>query len=445
MRRTALITTVTGALLLSLAAPADAHGGHDDGPTWRAHWVARQTLDARDGWAAAQGGTTGGAAATRDNVHVVDDWDELRQALGGEDAGTNDTAKIIFIDGTVDANTDAEGNPLTCADYAAPGYDKQEYLATYDPEVRGDAEITGPLEEARERSADNQQQRVSMEVGANTTLIGLGDDARILGGALTLRDVDNVIVRNIEFEAPRDCFPHWEPGEWNSEYDGVTVRGSTHVWIDHATFSDGAHPDSENEYHWGYEYQTHDGLLDITNGSDLVTISYSRFSDHDKTMLIGSTDDPTLDRGKLRVTLHHNRFDNILQRAPRVRFGEVHVYNNLYVIPQPPETQKDYKYTWGVGVESKIYAENNYFDLDEEIAPAEIIHDWRGSDIYETHSLVNGRSPHHEVDLLAAYNAANAPDLGDDVGWQPRLHERVHPAAAVPGLVNAHAGTGRIL
>ena len=32
----------------------------------------------------------------------------------------------------------------------------------------------------------------------------------------------------------------------------------------------------------------------------------------------------------LRVTLHHNLFESIGQRTPRVRFGKVHVYNNLY-------------------------------------------------------------------------------------------------------------------
>jgi pectate lyase len=31
------------------------------------------------------------------------------------------------------------------------------------------------------------------------------------------------------------------------------------------------------------------------------------------------------DAGRLRVTLHHNRFSDLKERAPRVRFGAVHV------------------------------------------------------------------------------------------------------------------------
>ncbi len=61
-------------------------------------------------------------------------------------------------------------------------------------------------------------------------------------------------------------------------------------------------------------FEVHDGLLDITNGSDLITVSYNRFEDHDKVMLIGSTNNPNRgDRGKLRVTLHHNLFEDMGQ------------------------------------------------------------------------------------------------------------------------------------
>ncbi|MFF7370991.1 pectate lyase family protein [Streptomyces tricolor] len=37
--------------------------------------------------------------------------------------------------------------------------------------------------------------------------------------------------------------------------------------------------------------------LDITNGSGLVTVSWSRFAGHDKAVLIGSSDAATEDRG----------------------------------------------------------------------------------------------------------------------------------------------------
>ena len=45
--------------------------------------LGRQVLAENDGWASAEGGTTGGAAATADNVFHVSTWQEFRTALGG--------------------------------------------------------------------------------------------------------------------------------------------------------------------------------------------------------------------------------------------------------------------------------------------------------------------------------------------------------------------------
>ena len=116
-------------------------------------------------------------------------------------------------------------------------------------------------------------------------------------------------------------------------------------------------------------YQVHDGLVDITNAASYLTVSWNRFLNHDKTMLIGSSDSATADRGQLKVTLHHNVFDGVGQRAPRVRFGQVHVFNNYYRVKKVPS----YGYSWGVGMESAIYAEQNFFRTDGDVEPADFI------------------------------------------------------------------------
>ena len=44
--------------------------------------------------------------------------------------------------------------------------------------------------------------------------------------------------------------------------------------------------------------QFHDGLLDIIRGSDLLTISYNHFKNHDKGLLIGNSDSRAGRRGQ---------------------------------------------------------------------------------------------------------------------------------------------------
>ncbi len=163
-------------------------------------------------------------------------------------------------------------------------------------------------------------------------------------------------------------------------------------------------------------FQVHDGLLDITNASDFVTVSWNRFVNHDKVMLIGSSDSATADRGKLRVTLHHNLFEDVGQRVARVRFGQVHIYNNYYKISNP----ENYVYSWGVGIESAIYAENNFFWVNPhtDITPAQFIGVYKGTAIYETGTMLNSpsKSGHHEISAVEAYNAYKRSRPWDQCG-----------------------------
>jgi pectate lyase len=397
--------------------------------------VARQSLPAGDGWAALGAGTTGGASAAADHIAVVSNRQQLLAALGSGGA-----ARIVLVRGTIDVGVDDSGQPLTCASYAAPDYSLEAYLQAYDPATWGKVKPSGALENARAASQRNQGARIKIKVSSNTTLIGLGPDAQIVGANLIIDQVDNVIVRNITFESPVDCFPQWDPtdgsaGNWNSQYDSISLTAATHVWVNHCAFTDGRFPDSQNPTYFGRPYQVHDGELDITKGSDLVTASWNHFREHDKTMLIGSTDSPTYDVGKLRVTLHHNLFDGIIQRAPRVRFGQVHLYNNLYEI-DPAE----YEYSIGVGYQSQTVAQNNYFETAEGFAPDRLLRAFKGTAVQISGSLVGGHGASGAVDLLAAYNAVNDPDLSGDVGWTPTLFTQMHPTDAVPALVRREAG-----
>ena len=289
-----------------------------------------QTLAAKDGWASSGTGTTGGTKADSAHTFTVSTRAQLVKALGS----ASDTApRIIKVKGTIDANTDGAGKKLTCADYASgTGYSLTSYLKAFDPATYGRSKLpSGTQETARAAAQKKQAANIVFKVPANTTIVGMpGTKAGISGGMLQIQNVDNVVVRNLTFAATEDCFPQWDPtdgdnGNWNSNYDSVTLRGATHVWADHNTFTDAPHLDSANPKYYGREYQIHDGALDITKSSDLVTVSRNQFTNHDKTMLIGGSDSEPA--GKLRVSIHHNVWKGIVQRAPlaRVEIGRAHV------------------------------------------------------------------------------------------------------------------------
>ncbi|MEV4770591.1 pectate lyase family protein [Micromonospora humida] len=446
--RTTGAALVALSLLLTPGTAAHAAPGRTaDGVPRAVERVARQTLPAGDGWASEGPGTTGGAAAGPDQVHLVRSRADLVRALGGDNATnkSNATPKVIVVDGVVDGFAADDGGLRGCADLADPEYSLPAYLAAYDPAVWGMVPPTGPLEAARVRSVANQTRQTQINVGPNTTIVGRRG-AVLTGLTLMIDGASNVIVRNLTFDDARDCFPAWSPtdgatGNWNSQYDQVSVRRSEHVWVDHNTFTDGDNPDSAQPVYFGRPYQVHDGSLDITHTASLVTVSYNRFVGRDKLMLIGSSNTVGPDVGRLKVTLHHNLFDRVLQRLPRVRFGQVDVYNNWYRL-----AGDDFAYAIGVGVQSAAYVENNYFTLGVGIAPADLLYDWGGTAVTTRGNWVDAdRALPRPVDLVAAYNATHDPDLGGDAGWTPALRApQAVPAPLVPLVVGPFAGAGRL-
>jgi pectate lyase len=397
--------------------------------------IGSETLAANDGWASMGLGTTGGSGAAPGNIYHVANRGELVAALG---PGGSTTPRIIYVHGTIDGNVDDLHTPLTCTDYYRSGYTLEGYLAN----------PTG-MEAARNASALAQRARMRLDVRSNTTIVGVGTTARLKGINLRIPGVTNVIIRNLTFEDAYDCFPVWDPndgalGNWNSAYDNISITNgsgqfSSRVWIDHNAFNDGDHPDRAQPIYFGRPFQIHDGECDINNASDLVTVSWNRFTDHDKTMLIGGSDSATGDRGKLRVTIHHNYFANAGQRTPRDRFGQLHVYNNYYEVLNPARSGflPSYQYSWGVGIESAIWAQNNAFRL-RGVTPDQIIRRFNGTKIGVSGTVIN--APDNAVDVLAAYNAVNTPPLLPDPGWTPTLFTSMDPAGSVPALVTCVAG-----
>lgn len=160
----------------------------------------------------------------------------------------------------------------------------------------------------------------AIKVGSNVTIYGY--QGAVLAQTYTgNKDEDNtimnvagknVIIRNLTFKGA---------GAVDKDAgDCLHVQGGTNVWLDHLDVYDGE-----------------DGNLDVINGANYVTISWTRFhytsasKEHQFSNLIGNSDNKTTDDGKLKTTLHHNWWDDgVKERMPRVRYGQVHVANNLF-------------------------------------------------------------------------------------------------------------------
>lgn len=174
-------------------------------------------------------------------------------------------------------------------------------------------------------------------------------------------------------------------------------------------------------------------------GANYVTVSWNSFKDHDKNMLIGNSDSTaTTDGGKLKVTMHHNEFDGILQRSPRVRFGQVDVYNNNYVVAE--EQASDY-YLFGVGISSQLYASDNAISLPAGAKVGKVLKKWNESPLTAKNNYVNGKL----TDLIAVHNAEiPAETLQSGAGWTPTLRTKVDSPRAVPNVVSRGAGAGKV-
>lgn len=146
-----------------------------------------------------------------------------------------------------------------------------------------------------------------INVRSNKTIVGL-KGAKLTGFGLMLYTVNNVIIQNLIISnvIGGDC---------------ITIKESTHhVWVDHCDLS------SDRNHGWDY----YDGLLDITNKSDYISVSWNKIHESNKAMLVGSGYTTSDDKGKLRVTFYNNYFSNISERTPDAKFGSIHMFNNYF-------------------------------------------------------------------------------------------------------------------
>lgn len=448
------------------------------------------------GFASQGTGTTGGVSAPASNVYVVHNWAELNNALLNARSPTYATdpaaaklePKIIYVVGTIWGTDLGNGKFADEAYYkslntTAAKWDWSLYLLSQDTAymadlnakaTAGDADAIAQkakisaLSSARTTLSNLQKAQIQFIVPSNTTVMGVGADAKIIDGYFSINAVSNIIIRNLEFQAPIDITPSYTATvgkeEWNSRFKALSMVTGKQIWIDHCTFSDGAHPDGETLTINGVtkEVQRHDGLLDIEDSSDYVTISYSVFKNHDKTNMVGGSGDGngSKERAYNHLTFSNNIWQDSVQRAPRVRFGQVHVYNNYYK-GDTDTTPYGMSYFIGMGAESRILSEANAFELSGSSATvSRVISNLNGYQFKDVGSWFNGSpaSDQLEAAAKAALEAryASAVSAGassgftvapytNELGWSPSYaYTRGASAADVKAHDLANAGAGKL-
>ncbi|WP_159834903.1 polysaccharide lyase family 1 protein [Burkholderia sp. 8Y] len=146
-----------------------------------------------------------------------------------------------------------------------------------------------------------------LRVPSNVTIDGRGHNVRLLDYGFGIYGSSNVIVSHITID-----------GRLRTFAQAIDIaNGSRDVWIDHLDLSRFAAR-----------------LVNVKNGSTDVTISWVKFHDDDKVMLVNNITSDNLFANYARdsiarVTIHHSYFVDTMQRNPRAQFGMVHLYDNL--------------------------------------------------------------------------------------------------------------------
>lgn len=193
--------------------------------------------------------------------------------------------------------------------------------------------------------------------GFNDLTIFSSNGSSIKHASIDIKESSNIMIRNITFDELWEWDEQDKGAYDTNDWDYIVIQdGSDRIWIDHCTF-----------------YKAYDGIVDIKTSKETptnVTVSWCEFlpgSENDtffnammdvlsanpgqypyyqslldsgmtkeqiwwyaygqkKTHLLGQSDEAVQNKN-LHVTLANNYYYNSMDRMPRLRFGNAHVYN----------------------------------------------------------------------------------------------------------------------
>ncbi|MFI8287980.1 pectate lyase [Streptomyces sp. ms191] len=176
---------------------------------------------------------------------------------------------------------------------------------------------------------------------SNVTIVGVGSGAVFDQLGIHIRESSNIIIQNVTV---RNVKKSGSPTSNGGDAIGMesNVRN---VWVDHATLEAS-----------GGESEGYDGLFDMKDNTQYVTLSYSILRNSGRGGLVGSSE-TELSNGF--ITYHHNLYENIDSRTPLLRGGIAHIYNNHYV------SLNESGINSRAGARAKV--DNNYFEDSKDV------------------------------------------------------------------------------
>ncbi|MEV4583250.1 pectate lyase [Nonomuraea jabiensis] len=190
-------------------------------------------------------------------------------------------------------------------------------------------------------SCNTAADAIELKQISNVTIIGVGGGAVFDQLGIHIREARNIIIRNVTV---RNVKKSGSPTSNGGDAIGME-SGVRNVWVDHVTLEAS-----------GGEAEGFDGLFDMKNDTQYVTLSYSILRNSGRGGLIGSSES---DRSNGYISFHHNLYENIDSRTPLLRGGIAHIYNNSYVSLHESGINSR------AGARAKV--ENNYFKNSKDV------------------------------------------------------------------------------
>ncbi|TMR16606.1 pectate lyase [Nonomuraea turkmeniaca] len=176
---------------------------------------------------------------------------------------------------------------------------------------------------------------------SNVTIIGVGNGAVFDQLGIHIREARNIIIQNVTVRNVKKSGSPTSNGG-----DAISMESSVrNVWVDHVTLEAS-----------GGESEGFDGLFDMKDNTQYVTLSYSILRNSGRGGLIGSSES---DLSNGFITFHHNLYQNIDSRTPLLRGGIAHIYNNSYANLHESGINSR------AGARAKV--ENNYFKDSKDV------------------------------------------------------------------------------